>query len=80
MPADTITQDDLWDTLCLLGTEADTVNIEDGVLVKLIECEIAKCRDDGWLALTPYGKKCFVTMESGDGPLPEFNDDPPADA
>ena len=76
MRANTVTQDDLWCALYELGNEMGAFDISPEVTAKLIELKIAE-RIDGTLQFTPYGEKCFVVMESGDGSVPEFNDYPP---
>jgi hypothetical protein len=55
-------------------------DISSEVAAKLIELKIAERCDDGSLALTLYGEKAFVVLESGDGSVPEFNDYPPVGA
>jgi hypothetical protein len=71
MPANTITQDDLWCALYELGNELGDSDISPEVAAKLIELRIAE-RVYGSLQLTPYGEKCFAVIESGDGILTEF--------
>ena len=41
---------------------------------KLIEFKMLELSATGLPQLTPYGEKCFVVMESGDGVVPELND------
>jgi hypothetical protein len=54
------------------------LSIRSEAIDKLIELGIIDQHDEGPL-LSPYGEKCFVVMESGDGSVPEFYDYPPAD-
>ena len=44
------------------------------VIAKLIEFKMVELSASGLPQLTPYGEKCYVVMESGDGVVPELND------
>jgi hypothetical protein len=77
MPANPITQVDLWNAVNTLGTDGDVTSIRTDVTVKLVELKIAKHGANG-LQLTPYGKKAFVVLESSDGRVYEFEDFRPA--
>jgi hypothetical protein len=74
MPANPITQDALWCALYELGNDLGDSDIGPAVAAELIKLNIAERRDDGSLALTAYGEKAIVVMESGDGSVTEFND------
>jgi hypothetical protein len=72
MPA---TSEQLWDAIYRLGSEDGTADkIQPAVIAKLIEFKIAEFGATGLPQLTPYGKKCYVIMESGDGEVPELDD------
>ena len=77
MPANPLTQDELWNAVDTLGTDGDVTSIRTDVAAKLIQLKVAEHGANG-LQLTPYGQKAFVVLESGDGNVPEFNDYPPA--
>jgi hypothetical protein len=72
MPA---TSEQLWDAIYRIGTEDGTADkIQPAVIAKLIEFKMVELSATGLPQLTPYGEKCFVIMESGDGEVPELND------
>jgi hypothetical protein len=72
MPA---TTEQLWDAIYRLGADdLDSDSIPPEVIAKLIEFKMAELSATGLPQLTPYGEKCFVIMESGDGEVPELND------
>ena len=72
MPA---TSEQLWDAIYRIGTEDGTADkIQPAVIAKLIEFKMVELSATGLPHLTPYGEKCFVIMESGDGEVPELND------
>ena len=72
MPA---TSEQLWDAIYRIGTEDGTAdNIQPAVIAKLIEFKMVELNFTGLPQLTPYGEKCFVIMESGNGVVPELND------
>ena len=65
----------LWDAIYRIGSEDGTADkILPGVIAKLIEFKIVELSPTGLPQLTPYGEKCYVVMESGDGVVPELND------
>ena len=62
-------------TLGCLGAEdliAD--KIPPAVIAKLIEFKMVEINAVGLPQLTPYGAKCFIVIESGDGVVPELKD------
>jgi hypothetical protein len=72
MPA---TSEQLWDAIYHLGAEDLTAgNIPRAVIAKLIEFKMVELSATGLPQLTPYGEKCHIVMESGDGVVPELND------
>jgi len=69
------TSEQLWDAIYRLGTADDpTTDLSSAVVAKLVECEIVQLSASGSPQLTPYGEKCYVVLESGDGVVPELND------
>jgi hypothetical protein len=48
------------------------------IIDQLIAFKMVQRGDDGKSRLTPYGEKCFVVIESGDGHMPEFEWTPSA--
>jgi hypothetical protein len=72
MPA---TSEQLWDAIDRINNEDGTADkILPAVVAKLIEFKMVELGATGLLQLTPYGEKCYVVMESGNGVVPELND------
>jgi hypothetical protein len=68
-----VSAEQAWGALYTIGAD-DGEELLPEVVAKLDELNIAEDADDGQPHLTPYGEKCFVVMESGDGNVPELND------
>jgi hypothetical protein len=69
------TSEQLWDAIYHLGAEDLSADkIPPAVIAKLIELKMATLDSAGLPQLTPYGEKCYVVLESGDGIVPELND------
>ena len=65
----------LWDAIYRIGSEDGAADkIPPGVIAKLIELKMVELSSTGLPQLTPYGEKCYVVMESGDGMVPELSD------
>jgi hypothetical protein len=63
--------EDLWGALYGIGID-DFIEARPEAIARLVELKIAELDDNGKPCLTPYGEKCFVVMESGDGEVPEL--------
>jgi hypothetical protein len=68
-----VSSEQAWGDLYTIGAD-DGEELRPEAVAKLVELKIAEYADDGQPRLTPYGEKCFVVMESGDGNVPELND------
>ena len=69
------TSERLWDALFRIGSEDRTADkIQPAVIAKLMEFRMATLSATGLPLLTVYGEKCYVSMESGHGVVPELND------
>src|SRR5262245_47651871 len=69
------TSEQLWDAIHRIGSEDGTADkIQPTVIAKLIEFKMAEFSATGLPQLAPYGEKCYVIMESGEGEVPELND------
>ena len=65
MPA---TSEQLWDAIERSTHEDGTADkILPAVIAKLIEFKMVELSATGLPQLTPYGEKCYVVLESGDG-------------
>ena len=65
------TTQDLYDGLHRLGFD-DGEYVPAKIIAELVALEIAELDDDGRPRMTPYGEKCFLVMEAGDGRVAEF--------
>jgi hypothetical protein len=69
------TSEKLCDALYRFGSEDGTADkIPPAVIAKLIEFKMVELSATGLPQLTPYGEKCYIVMESGDGVVPELKD------
>ena len=72
MPA---TAEQLWDAIDRIYNEDGGADkIPPAVIAKLIEFKMVELSVTGLPQLMPYGEKCYVVLELGDGVVPELND------
>ena len=69
------TSEQLWDAIDrIYNDDGSADRIAPGVIAKLIEFKMVELGATGLPQLTPYGEKCYVVIESGNGVVPELND------
>jgi hypothetical protein len=64
---------ELWRALYSVGSEDDS-EAKPEAITRLYELGMVEM-GDGTPRLTDYGEKCFVVMESGDGEVPERDEE-----
>jgi hypothetical protein len=65
------TPEQLFGALYEVGTE-DGDEVPADTIDQLVAFKMVERGDDGTPLLTPYGYRCFVVIESGDGIITEF--------